>query len=126
MLSRTAILAALADIVAVLVFAAVGRLSHAESGDVVGLLATAAPFLVGVAASWLLRPVRRAPATLSAGLTVWIGTLVVGLAIRTVFTRSLPLTFLLVAAVTLAALLIGWRGLAQLVARRARSDARAG
>lgn len=125
MLSRTAVLAALADVVAVLVFAAVGRLSHAESGDFVGLLATAAPFLVGVAASWAVPPVHRAPATLQAGLAVWLGALLLGLVIRTLFTRSLPLTFVLVSAVTLAALLIGWRGLALLVARRARSDSSA-
>jgi hypothetical protein len=107
--------------VAVLVFAAVGRLSHAESDDLVGLLATAAPFLVGVAAGWALPPVRRAPATLQAGVCVWLSALLLGLLIRTLFTRSLPLTFVLVAAVTLAALLIGWRVLALLVARRARS-----
>jgi hypothetical protein len=122
MQARTAVLAVLADVVAVLVFAAVGRLSHAESGDLVGLLATAAPFLVGVAASWALPPVRRAPAALQAGVAVWLGALLLGLLIRTLFTRSLPLTFVLVAAVTLAALLIGWRALALLVARRARSD----
>jgi hypothetical protein len=121
MQARTAVLAVLADAVAVLVFAAVGRLSHAESDDFVGLLATAAPFLVGVAAGWALPPVRRAPATLQAGVAVWLGALLLGLLIRTLFTRSLPLTFVLVAAVTLAALLIGWRALALLVARRARS-----
>jgi len=122
MRGRTAVLAGLTDAVAVLLFAAIGRLSHAEAGDLLGLLATAWPFLAGVAGSWALPTVHRAPATLQAGVAVWLGALLVGLAIRTLFTRSLPLTFLLVTAVTLAALLIGWRGLALLVARRARSS----
>ncbi len=125
MVSRTVVLAASADVVSVLVFAAVGRLSHAEPGDLVGLLATAAPFLVGAAVSWLLPSVRRAPVTLAAGVTVWLGALIIGLAVRTVVTRALPLTFVLVAGVTLAALMLGWRGLAHLVARRDRSGLRA-
>jgi hypothetical protein len=43
----TLTLAASADIVAVLVFAAVGRSSHAEGVDAFGVLTTAVPFLLG-------------------------------------------------------------------------------
>ena len=50
--SRVALLAGAADAVAVVVFAAVGRLSHGEADDLLGLIGTAAPFGVGLVAAW--------------------------------------------------------------------------
>ena len=77
---RIAALAFAADVVAVIVFAAVGRASHAESGDLLGLLGTAAPFLVGLVAAWATPAVRAHPAGLRAGAVVLAGTAVLGLA----------------------------------------------
>ncbi len=119
-------LAGLADVVAVLLFAAIGRLSHAESADLLGLLSTAAPFLAGVALAWLARPVHRVPASLTAGALVWAAAVVAGLLVRLAFTRSLPLTFVLITAVSLGVLLLGWRGLARLVALRVARHSRSG
>lgn len=48
---RIPALALLADLVAVIVFAAIGRISHADAGSLTGLLGTALPFLVGVGAA---------------------------------------------------------------------------
>ncbi len=48
---------ALLDVVLVVVFAAVGRRSHAEGLDLAGIARTALPFLVGTAAGWLLASV---------------------------------------------------------------------
>ena len=59
----------------------------------------------------------RAPLRLPVGVAVWAGTVVVGLGVRAAFTHRLPLTFVLVAAVSLALLLLGWRAAARLVAR---------
>jgi membrane protein implicated in regulation of membrane protease activity len=42
---------------------------------------------------------------------------VLGLGTRAAFTHRMPLTFVLVAAVSLALLLLGWRAVARLVAR---------
>lgn len=114
-------LALAADVVAVVVFAAVGRLTHERGdgvGELLGLLATAAPFLAGLAAAWATPVVRAAPAGLRAGGAVLAGTVVVGLLLRAAFTGRLPPSFALVTALTLAVLLLGWRGLAVLVARR--------
>lgn len=114
-------LALAADVVAVVVFAAVGRLTHERGdgvGELLGLLATAAPFLAGLAAAWATPVVRAAPAGLRAGVVVLAGTVVVGLLLRAAFTGRLPPSFALVTALTLAVLLLGWRGLAVLVARR--------
>ena len=113
----TVTLAASADALAVLVFAAVGRSSHAEGVDAFGLLTTAAPFLLGLVVGWLVGRAWRAPLRLPVGVAVWLGTVVVGLGVRAAFTHRLPLTFVLVAAVSLALFLLGWRAIAQLVAR---------
>ena len=65
--SRITLLAAAADAVAVVVFAAVGRLSHGEADDLLGLVGTAAPFGVGLVAAWATPVVRRDPAAWRAG-----------------------------------------------------------
>lgn len=105
------------DVAAVLVFAAVGRRSHAEAAALLGLLSTAGPFLVGLAAGWGVARAWRAPVALRAGLLVWLVTVLVGLAVRFAFTDRLPLTFVLVVMVSLAVLLLGWRAVAWGVGR---------
>ena len=120
---RIPALAIVADVVAVVVFAAIGRMSHAEPDDLLGLLATAAPFLVGVAAMWATPLVRAHPVGARAALTVWAGTVVIGLLVRAGFTEGVPLSFAVVTAVSLAVLLLGWRALSVLVSLRARQRA---
>ena len=115
---RIPALAFAADVVAVIVFAAVGRASHDESADVLGLLATAAPFGVGLAAAWATPLVRARPAGLRAGLVVLAATVVIGLVVRLAFLDRLPLSFAVVATCALGVLLLGWRGLSALVAHR--------
>lgn len=117
--SRIPALALAADAVAVIVFAAVGRSSHAEAGDLLGLLGTAAPFMVGLVAAWATPVVRAHPAGWRAGAVVLAGTAVLGLVLRAGFTERLPLSFAVVTLVSLAVLMLGWRGLSALVARRA-------
>jgi hypothetical protein len=116
--SRIPALAITADVVAVVVFAAVGRASHDESADVVGLLATAAPFGIGLLAAWATPLVRSRPAGLVAGLVVLAGTAAIGLLLRLAFLDRLPLSFAVVATCALGVLFLGWRGLAALVAHR--------
>jgi hypothetical protein len=120
---RIPALAITADVVAVVVFAAIGRMNHAQPEDLLGLLGTAAPFLVGLAAVWATPVVRAHPVGIRGALVVWAGTVVLGLALRAAFTERLPLSFALVTAVSLAVLMLGWRGLSSLVALRARARA---
>jgi len=112
-------LAFAADVIAVVVFAAVGRISHAEAESLSGLVATAAPFLIGLVASWATPVVRAHPVGIRAGAVVLAGTAVLGLLLRAAFTWRLPLTFAVVTVVSLAVLLIGWRSLSLLVSHRA-------
>ncbi|WP_142098997.1 DUF3054 domain-containing protein [Pseudonocardia cypriaca] len=120
---RIPALAIVADLVAVVVFAAIGRMSHGEPDDLLGLLGTAAPFLLGVLAVWATPVVRAHPVGVRAALTVWVGTVVIGLLLRAGFTERLPLSFAVVTAVSLAVLLLGWRALSVLVSIRARQRA---
>jgi hypothetical protein len=102
------------DAVAVLAFAAIGRASHDEA--VGGVLATAAPFLVGALVGVLVGRTWRAPLTWRSGVFTWIGAAAIGLALRFALTGRLPLSFVLVATVALGVLVLGWRGAGHLVA----------
>ncbi|HWM57673.1 MAG TPA: DUF3054 domain-containing protein [Pseudonocardia sp.] len=122
--TRIAALALGADAVAVVVFAAIGRTAHAESGDLLGLLGTAAPFLIGLGAAWATPMVRAHPAGLRAGAVVVAGSALIGLVVRAGFTGSLPLVFALIAMTSLAVLMLGWRALSLAVAHRAAQRVR--
>lgn len=102
------------DALLVLVFAAVGRASHDETNPVLGVLATAWPFLVGAAAGWALVHQRsgRWPLTVGTGIPVVVGAVVVGMLLRVVTGAGTAPTFILVATLVLAAFLLGWRAVA--------------
>src|SRR6476620_8625611 len=122
--SRISLLAAAADAVAVIVFAAAGRLSHGEPDDLLGLVATAAPFGVGLVAAWATPTVRHDPASWRAGLVALVCVAGIGLLLRAGFLGRLPLSFAVVATSSLAVLLLGWRALAALVSRLAHRSVR--
>ncbi|OLL82690.1 putative CONSERVED TRANSMEMBRANE PROTEIN [Pseudonocardia sp. Ae168_Ps1] len=109
--------AVVADVVAVVVFAAIGRMSHAEAGSVVGLAGTALPFLAGAAVAWATPWVRAEPVSFRAGLVVVALTAGVGCLLRWAFLGRLPLSFAIVTVVALAVLLLGWRGVSAAVVR---------
>ena len=120
---RIPALAIVADVVAVVVFAAIGRISHAEPDDLLGLLGTAAPFLVGVVACGPRRSSAPIPSGCGPRSRYWAGTVVIGLLLRAGFTERLPLSFAVVTAVSLAVLLLGWRALSAVVSMKARQRA---
>jgi peptidoglycan/LPS O-acetylase OafA/YrhL len=105
----------------VLVFAVVGRGMHTEPLDAFGVLTTAAPFLLGLLVGWLVAGAWRAPLRLPIGAAVWAGVVVVGFGLRAAFTHRLPLTFVLVAGVSLAVFLLSWRVVVRLIAWRGSS-----
>jgi hypothetical protein len=99
-----------ADAIAVVVFAAIGRRSHDESGTVVGTLTTAAPFLIGLVVSRTAPIARARPTAVRSGMVVWATTIVVGMTTRNLaFGRGTAASFVVVAATFLAVTLIGWR-----------------
>jgi hypothetical protein len=116
--ARTAAAAALADAVCVLVFCAIGRRSHAEGITVAGIAETAWPFLSGTAIGWLAsRAWQRPIAVKPAGLAIWLSTVIVGMVLRKLTFQGTAVSFVVVALLSTAILLLGWR-LAVAVLRR--------
>ena len=120
-MARVTVWAALADVVIVVVFAAIGRASHDEAvfgAGGLGLLETSWPFLAALVVGWLVTLAWRRPlAPVRTGLGVWIVTVAGGMLLRGVSGQGTALAFVIVASVTLLVLLVGWRVAATLVAR---------
>lgn len=110
----SALVALALDVLMVLLFAAIGRASHADGLTPAGIAATASPFLLGTGVGWLVVRARGGgwPRGVGPGITVWFATVLVGMLLRVIVLRSFAWAFLAVAAATLALLLVGWRALA--------------
>ena len=118
------------DVVAITAFAILGRRSHAEAGNLFGVLSTAWPFLAGAlighAICWGIVALRGDQAGWRPGIVVWISTLVLGMLLRLATGSGAAWPFVLVASIVLAVFLLGWRVIFRLVQRaRTRSDVRA-
>jgi peptidoglycan/LPS O-acetylase OafA/YrhL len=117
--TRPAVLALAGDIVCVLVFCALGRRSHAEGLTLAGIADTAWPFLSGTALGWLISRGWRAPSAVApTGVIVWLATVVVGMLLRKASSQGVATSFIIVASIVTALLLLGWRGIAALVRKR--------
>lgn len=113
-----AALALAVDAALVLLFAGIGRASHSRGGALLGLIETAWPFLVGLLLVWGWGMVWREPVRLlRSGVPVWVGTVVLGMAMRLLSGQGTAPAFIIVATVTLGAFLLGWRGIVTLVLR---------
>ena len=117
--ARIAATALLTDVVCVLAFCAVGRRSHAEGITVAGVLSTAWPFLSGTGAGWLAgRAWRRPMAVAPQGIVIWLSTVVIGMLLRKATSAGTALSFVVVASLSTAILLLGWRLAARVLVRR--------
>jgi hypothetical protein len=105
------------DVACVLVFCAVGRRSHDEGVSLPGVAATAWPFLSGTLLGWLVsRAWKRPTAVVPTGVVVWLSTVVVGMLLRKATSAGVAASFVVVAASVTAALLLGWRAVAAVIA----------
>ena len=103
------------DVVAVLVFVAIGRTSHDHGISVSGMVSTSWPFLVGLAAGWgLARAWRRPLEVAPTAVIVWLSCVAVAMAVRVVAGQGTAVAFVAVALGFLALELLGWRALAGL------------
>ena len=113
------------DVAFVVLFAAVGRASHERGylpltgeGDALrGVLLTAWPFVAGAVVGWVLVRLlsRRWPVDVGPGISVVLCTVLVGMLLRVVTGQGTAPTFVLVATLVLAVLLLGWRFVASRV-----------
>uniref|UniRef100_A0A942SYK4 DUF3054 domain-containing protein n=1 Tax=Neobacillus citreus TaxID=2833578 RepID=A0A942SYK4_9BACI len=117
------------DIVLVIVFALVGRSSHAEAASLTGLWTTAYPFLAGwLVGSLVVRSWRHPLRLWPTGVVVWVLTVAVGMLLRVLTGQGnvdgnpLPLSFVIVATVVLGIFLLGWRAIVGAVVRRRTRD----
>jgi hypothetical protein len=122
---------AFADLLAVIVFAFIGRMNHDEGLSVQGIFSTAWPFALGAAIGWSLaylyahmrsdhghtydfRPERLIPD----GVLVWVGAVAIGMLLRQQFHQGVALSFIIVATIVLGVFLLGWRGVRIRMIRR--------
>ncbi|MCH9669462.1 MAG: DUF3054 domain-containing protein [Actinomycetia bacterium] len=113
--ARAALGALAADVVCVVLFCAVGRRTHAEGLSVGGIAETAWPFLTGTSLGWLLSRGWQRPAALApTGIVVWVSTVTVAMLLRRATSQGTAVSFIVVATLTTAVLLLGWRALAAL------------
>lgn len=107
------------DAVLVVIFAALGRASHAEGLDLEGLTRTAMPFLGAALLVWIFIVLTNRRFTpLREGLVVWAATVALGMLFRLMVGDGTDPAFVAVATGVLAAFLIGWRAIWWLVTRR--------
>ncbi|MEY3582614.1 MAG: hypothetical protein RLZ02_1567 [Actinomycetota bacterium] len=115
-LSRRAVItAAIVDVVAVVVFVAIGRRNHDEGTALSGVLGVAAPFLIALGISWIGLRTWRGPFNRASLVATWVITVTGGLFLRrVVFDRGIATPFIIVATITLGVLL----GLGRLLSRK--------
>jgi hypothetical protein len=116
--TRPALVALATDVVCVVVFATIGRRSHAEGLSLAGIAETAWPFVAGTSVGWLLVRGWRSPAAVApTGIVVWVCTVVVGMLLRKATSAGVAPSFIVVASLATALLLLGWRAAASLMTR---------
>jgi hypothetical protein len=111
------------DVICITVFAIVGRSSHQEANDLLGVAHTAWPFLAGCLVGTVMGRTWRHPLSLTSGVAVWLGTVIGGMTPRLLTGAGVQLSFVLVASLVLGLFLIGWRtGLRLIQHARARAS----
>ncbi|GAB3076754.1 DUF3054 domain-containing protein [Corynebacterium aquatimens] len=103
------------DFVAIAAFALMARAAHQSETmpfNFAGWVSTVWPFALGVALGWLITRQNK-------GVIIWLVTVVTGLVIWGIRNQALPhWSFVIVATVMSALLMLGWRGVASLVGKR--------
>ena len=118
-MTRRAVVAALADIVAIVVFVAIGRRNHNEGEAVDAIFTVAAPFLIALVLGWVAARAWRRPMQVETAFVIWPITVALGMVLRNlVFDRGTALPFIIVATVVTGVFLAGWRMLAAVAERR--------
>ncbi len=117
----------LLDVAWICLFAILGRENHASDLTPLTIFAVAWPFLVGYVISAIVVNLPRSPRGIRRGAIVWIGMIVIAMAIRMVELGRLPeQAFVIVTLVFLGTGILGIRLLAMFVVwhRRRKRNAR--
>ncbi|MFJ2620277.1 DUF3054 domain-containing protein [Glutamicibacter sp. NPDC087344] len=107
------------DLVLIVIFALLGRREHEHGLSIGGILWTALPFIIGYLILTLVtRPWKTINNVWPIGLLVWLGTVVLGIAVRLALGSTAAIAFIIVAAIVLGLFLLGRRLITGLVAKR--------
>ena len=118
--SRVALRDGACDLACVVVFVLIGRRSHHEASGVEGFVRVAWPFAVALAGASVVAVLARLRPW-PAGVLAWVGTVVIGMALRLgVQGRDLRIGFVVVTTLFLALTMLGWRAVAWAVVPRVR------
>lgn len=116
--TKRVIYALMADVVLVIVFAAIGRDSHHEAVNLGGIASTAWTFLTGLLLGWIVTRNWRRPLQIwPNAVCVWLITVAGGMALRILSGETAALAFVIVATLFLGVVLLGHRVLANAVLR---------
>ncbi|WP_105030332.1 DUF3054 domain-containing protein [Arthrobacter ruber] len=116
--TRAAVAWCAADVALVLAFAASGRRTHEHGVSAAGVLETAWPFLFAYAVTTVVARAWRTPAALRpTGLTLWLGTVVGGLALRALSGAGVAPSFQVVTLLVLGVFLLAPRVVARAIRR---------
>lgn len=111
--------AALADAVAILLFAFIGGRAHGTDPSFWHILEVAWPFLVGAVIGWGLVRAWRDPLNLShTASVVWAFTLIGGFVLRGLTLHGVAFGFVVITSSVLAIFLFGWRAVVRAFVRR--------
>jgi hypothetical protein len=117
--NRRVVVAAMVDIVAIVVFVAIGRRNHDEGETVDAIFTVAAPFLIALTVGWIAARAWTRPMQVEKAFIIWPITVALGMVLRNlVFDRGTALPFIIVATVVTGVFLVGWRMLAAVAERR--------
>jgi hypothetical protein len=109
-MTRRVAVAALADIISIVVFVAIGRRNHNEGDSLSGIAGVAAPFLIALAVGWVAARAWTRPMQVEAAFIIWPITVALGMVLRHfAFDRGTALPFIIVATLFTGVFLIGWR-----------------
>jgi len=123
-MDRRTPLAAGLDTFAIVLFVAIGRREHERDSAIVGLLGTAAPFLIALVAAWLALRAWQRPTDLRTGFGIWAIVIIGGMLLRnSVFGDGTATSFVVVATLFLALFIVGWRAAYGVLARRRSREA---
>lgn len=109
------------DVVAILVFAVLGRRNHDEGAALTGVLVVAWPFLVGWTIAWFATRLDRRPESAAGALRALVVAIPIALALRVATGRGIAPAFIVVACVFLGVVLVGRRWGVSLVHGRRRT-----
>ena len=116
--------AVLVDLVAVVVFVAIGLSAHGHHESAANLTQVSAPFLVGALVGHLLVRLRGAqPVSPAGGVVVVVATVAVGQVLRVIFGQGTAVSFIAVSLAFNTLVMLGWR-LAWAAMRRAALTSR--